>query len=132
MELIEGYGSWSQSFSHCPGWFDVAMFQRSTCCQPIYPQFASLWDIHIVPEPKFISAGKCCTISLNSHYLVIFPKPAQFAGYFNTSQANVSWTYRLPHGIVAQCYEQRPYRSLVINCYQLTPKNMCLRTNLAW
>ena len=34
------------------------------------------------------------------------PKPARFVGYFNLSETNVPWTYRLPHQIVSRCYEQ--------------------------
>ena len=45
------------------------------------------------------------TISLNSHYFD-FSKPARLAGYFNAGETNVSWTYRLPYGIVSRCYEQ--------------------------
>ena len=51
----------------------------------------------------FTSAGKH---RREKAILRISSKSARLVGYFNVGETNVTWTYRLPHGIVSGCYEQ--------------------------
>ena len=83
------------------------MFQRSARRRYIYARFAPPWDIRIVPDAKLISARLIIAHDQFEFSLLCdFSKSAQLVGYFNVGETNVSWTYRLPHGIVSQCYEQ--------------------------
>ena len=69
------------------------------------------------------------TISLNSHYLVIFRNPRDSLGI--STLARQMFPGRTDYLMESFCNAtSRPYGYLVIDCHQLTPENMGLRTNI--
>ena len=69
------------------------------------------------------------TISLNSHYLVIFRNPRDSLGI--STLAKEMFPGRTDYLIESlRDATSRPYGYLVIDCHQLTPENMRLRTNI--
>ena len=69
------------------------------------------------------------TISLNSHYLVIFRNPRDSLSV--STLAKQMFPGRT--GYLMESFRDatsRPYGYLVIDCHQLTPENMRLRTNI--
>ena len=70
-----------------------------------------------------------CTISLNSHYLVIFRSPRDSLSV--STLAKQMFPGRT--GYLMESFRDatsRPYGYLIIDCHQLTPENMRLRTNI--
>ena len=106
------------------------MFQRSARRRSIYARFASPWDIRIVPDAELFPPGKLSrTISLNSHYFVIFRNPRDSLGI--STLAKQMFPGHTDYLMQSFCdATSRPYGYLVIDCHQLTPENVRLRTNI--
>ena len=69
------------------------------------------------------------TISLNSHYFVIFRNPRDSLGI--STLAKQMFPGRTDYLMESfRDATSRPYGYLVIDCHQLTPENMRLRTNI--
>ena len=69
------------------------------------------------------------TISLNSHYFVIFRNPRHSLGI--STLARQMFPGRTDYLMESfRDATSRPYGYLVIDCHQLTPENVCLRTNI--
>ena len=69
------------------------------------------------------------TTSLNSHYFVIFRNPHDSLGI--STLAKQMFPGRTDYLIESFCdATNRPYGYLLIDCHQLTPENMRLRTNI--
>jgi hypothetical protein len=66
------------------------------------------------------------TISLNSHYMLIFRNPRDSLGV--TTLAFPKHTNYLMEAFCDAT--SKPYGYLLIDCHQLTPENLCLRTNI--
>ena len=79
---------------------------------------------------NFFQPGKLSrTISLNSYYFVIFRNPRDSLGISTMAKQMFPWhtDYLMESFRDAR---SRPYGYLVIDCHQLTPENMRLRTNI--
>ena len=104
---FERYGSRARPLARCPRRFNVAMFQRSARCRFIYARLASPRNIRRVPGAKFVPARQIIAHDQSEFSLLCdFSKPARLSGYYNLGEANVSWAYRLPHGIVPRRHKQ--------------------------
>ena len=69
------------------------------------------------------------TISLNSHYFVIFRNPSDSLGI--STLAKQMFSGRTDYLMESfRDATSRPYGYLVIDCHQLTPENVRLRTNI--
>ena len=68
------------------------------------------------------------TISLNSHYFVIFRNPRDSLGI--STLAKQMFPGRTDYLMESFRDHSRPYGYLMIDCHQLTPENMRLRTNI--
>ena len=69
------------------------------------------------------------TISLNSHYMLIFRNPRDSLGVSTLAKQ----MFPKHTGYLLEAFHDatsRPYGYLVIDCHQLTPENMRLRTNI--
>jgi hypothetical protein len=69
------------------------------------------------------------TISLNSHYMLIFRNPRDSLGVSTLAKQ----MFPKHTGYLLDAFHDatsRPYGYLVIDCHQLTPENMRLRTNI--
>ena len=79
---------------------------------------------------NLFSPGKLSrTISLNSHYLVIFRNPRDSLGI--STLAKQMFPGRTDYLMESfRHVTSRPYGYLVIDCHQLTPENIRLRTNI--
>ena len=95
------------------------MFQRSARCRSIYARFAPPWDIRIVSDANLFPPGKLSrTISLNSHYFVIFRKnPRDSLGI--STLAKQMFPGRTDY-LMESFWDatSRPYGYLVIDCHQ--------------
>ena len=70
-----------------------------------------------------------CTISLNSHYMIIFRNPRDSLGI--SRLAKKMFPGRTDYLMESfRDATSRPYWYLMIDCHQLTPENMLLRTNI--
>ena len=79
---------------------------------------------HLFPPGKLSR-----TISLNSHYLVIFQNPRDSLGI--STLAKQMFPGCTDYLMESFCHAMsRPYGYLVIDCHQLTPESMHLRTNI--
>ena len=97
----------ARPLARCPRRFNVAMFQRSARCRFIYARLASSRNIRRVPDAKSVPARQIIAHDQFEFSLLCdFSKPARLAGYFNLGETNVSWAYRLPHGIVPRRHKQ--------------------------
>ncbi len=69
------------------------------------------------------------TISLNSYYMLIFRNPCDSLGI--TTLAKQMFPKRTEYLMEAfRDATSKPYGYLLIDCHQLTPENLCLRTNI--
>ena len=69
------------------------------------------------------------TISLNSHYMLIFRNPRDSLGI--TTLAKQMFPKHTDYLLEAfRDATSKPYGYLLIDCHQLTPENMRLRTNI--
>ena len=69
------------------------------------------------------------TISLNSHYMVIFRNPRDALGISTLARQ----MFPKHNGYLMDSFNDatnKPYGYLLIDCHQLTPENMRLRTNI--
>ena len=68
------------------------------------------------------------TISLNSHYMVIFRNPRDSLGISTLAKQ----MFPKNTNYLMEAFDDatsKPYGYLMIDCHQLTPESMCLRTN---
>ena len=69
------------------------------------------------------------TISLNSHYMIVFRNPRDSLGI--STLAKQMFPHRVNYLLDSfRDATSKPYGYLLIDCHQLTPENMRLRTNI--
>ncbi len=79
---------------------------------------------------NLLTPGKLSrTISLNSHYMIVFRNPRDSLGI--STLAKQVFPHRVNYLLDSfRDATSKPYGYLLIDCHQLTPENMRLRTNI--
>ena len=100
------------------------MYNRNKIGPRLEPWGTPHFISHLFPPGKLSR-----TISLNSHYMVIFRNPRDSLGI--STLAKQMFPKHINYLMEAfDDATSKPYEYLMIDCHQLTPENMRLRTNI--
>ncbi len=86
-------------------------------------------SVFFLTQNLFLPGKLSRTISLNSHYMIVFRNPRDSLGI--STLAKQMFPHRVNYLLDSfRDATSKPYGYLLIDCHQLTPENMRLRTNI--